>query len=99
MTAYMVSQVTITDKEKFQEYLAGTRVVAAKYGAKPVAIGGQPKMLNGVDDGHQMVVVIEFPSIEKLEEWHSSDEYQSLVHVREAGSHQNMVAYNAMSLQ
>ncbi|MFT5006176.1 MAG: hypothetical protein ACI8YI_001795, partial [Paracoccaceae bacterium] len=37
MPAYMISHVTVTNQEKFQSYLAETRAVAAKYGAKPVA--------------------------------------------------------------
>ena len=98
MPAYMISHVTVTDKEKFQSYLANTRSVAAKYGARPVAIGAQPKMLNGEGDGHQMVFVIEFESMERLDAWHSSDEYQALVSLREEGSDQHMVAYEAMEL-
>jgi len=98
MSAYMISQVTVTDKEKFQSYIAGTREVAASFGAKPVAIGSQPKMLNGEKDGHQMVFVIEFETMEKLNSWHDSDEYKALVPLREAGSDQRMVAYEEWSL-
>ena len=97
MPAYMISQVTVTDKEKFQSYLASTQSVAAKYGARPVAIGTQPKVLNGESDGHQMVFVIEFPTMEKLDAWHSSDEYQTLVSLREEGSDQRMLAYQGMA--
>ncbi len=97
MSAYMISQVTVTDKEKFQNYLAKTRTVAAKYGARPVAIGTQPKILNGDSDGHQMVFVIEFESMEKLDAWHISDEYKALVPLREAGSDQRMLAYQEMT--
>jgi uncharacterized protein (DUF1330 family) len=99
MPAYMISQVTVTDKETFQRYLAATRPVAAKFGAKPVAMGAQPKMLNGISDGHQMVFVIEFESMEKLDAWHSSDDYKALVSLREAGSDQHMVAYEGMTLK
>jgi len=98
MPAYMISQVTVTDKEKFQSYISNTRSVAAKYGARPVAIGAQPKMLNGENDGHQMVFVIEFETMAKLDAWHNSDEYQALVSLREEGSDQRMVAYEAMTL-
>ena len=98
MPAYMISQATVTDKEKFDRYLASVRTVAAKYGARPVAVGAQPKMLNGESDGHQMVFVIEFESMEKLDSWHKSDEYQALVPLREEGSDQHMVAYEAMAL-
>ena len=93
MPAYMISQVTVTNKEKFESYLAKTRPIVAKYGGKPVVVGSQPKMLNGESDGHQMVVVIEFPTMEKIDVWHSSDEYQAIVSLREEGSDQRMVAY------
>ena len=98
MAAYMISQVTVTDKEKFENYLAKTRSVAAKYGARPVAVGAQPKMLNGEEDGHQMVFVIEFETMEKLDSWHNSDDYQALVSLREEGSDQRMVAHEQWAL-
>ncbi|MBG7606219.1 MAG: DUF1330 domain-containing protein, partial [Actinobacteria bacterium] len=88
----------VTDKPKFQSYLANTRSLAAKYGAKPIAVGAEPKMLNGESDGHQMVFVIEFETMDKLDTWHNSDEYQALVSLREEGSDQRMVAYEAMAL-
>ncbi len=94
----MISQVTVTDKEKFQSYIAGTRAVGSKYGGRPVAVGAQPKMLNGEGDDHQMVFVIEFESIEKLDSWHNSDEYQALVSLRDEGSVQRMVAYEEWAL-
>lgn len=98
MPAYMISQVTVTDRPKFDSYIAKTRSVAAKYGGKPVAIGTQPKMLNGDGDGHQMVFVIEFDSMDVLDNWHRSDEYQALIPLREEGSDQHMVAYEGMAL-
>lgn len=98
MPAYMISQVTVTDREKFEEYLARTRAVASRYGARPVVVGSQPRMLSGDADGHQMVFVIEFDDMAKLNAWHGSDDYGELVALREAGSRQRMVAYEAMSL-
>ena len=98
MPAYMISQVAVTDQGKFQSYLAQTQPIAAKYGAKPVAMGAQAKTLNGDKDGHQMVFVIEFPSMEQLEAWHRSDEYEAIVPLREEGSHQHMVAYEAREI-
>lgn len=98
MPAYMISQVIVTDRTKFDSYIAKTRAVAAKFGGKPVAIGKQPKMLNGESDGHQMVFVIGFDSMDVLDEWHSSDDYQALIPLREEGSVQHMVAYDGMEL-
>lgn len=98
MPAYMISHVTVTDQEKFQSYLAQTQLIAARFGAKPVAMGAKPKMLNGKSDSHQMVFVIEFPTMEQLVAWHHSDEYKAIVTLREEGSHQHMVAYEGMSV-
>jgi len=98
MSAYMISQVTVKDQEKFQNYIASTQKVAAKFGARPVAIGAQPKVLNGENDGHQMVFVIEFETMEKLDAWHSSDEYRAIVSLRDEGSDQRMLAYQSMEM-
>lgn len=98
MPAYMISHVKVTNKPKFDEYFEKTKAIASKYGARPVAIGAQPKMLKGESDGHQMVVVAEFESMDKLHAWHSSDEYQAIVSLREEGSDQRMVAYEGMPL-
>ncbi|MGI9393171.1 MAG: DUF1330 domain-containing protein [Boseongicola sp.] len=98
MPAYLVNHVTITDQEKFAEYMAATQAVGRKFGAKPVAIGNQPWMLNGESDGHQMVVVAEFENMETLEAWHNSDEYQAIIPLREAGSDQRQVAYETMAM-
>ena len=97
MPAYMISQVTVTDRPKFESYIAKTKLVAAKHGGKPIAIGKQSKMLSGDSNGHQMVFVIEFESMEKLDNWHESDDYQALIALRKEGSDQFMVAYEAMS--
>ncbi len=95
MPAYMISHVTVTDKEKFDRYFEKTRKVGAQFGVKPLAIGVQPKMLNGSGDGHQMVVIAEFESQDVLDAWYNSEDYQALVPLREAGSIQQMVAYEA----
>ena len=52
-------------------------------------------MLNGESDGHHMVFVIECECMSVLENWHKSDEYQALIPLREEGSDQRMVAYEA----
>lgn len=93
-----MSHVTVTDKEKFQSYIAQTKPIAAKFGAKPVVVAAQPKMLNGEADGHHLVFVIEFPTMDQLESWHHSDEYKAIVTLREEGSNQHMVAYEATPL-
>jgi uncharacterized protein (DUF1330 family) len=98
MPAYMISQVTVIDKDKFKSYLENTRSVSAKYGAKPVVIGAQPKLLNGENDGHQMIFVIEFENMGKLDSWYNSDEYKALVSLRDEGSDQRMMAYEEWAM-
>ncbi|MGX9356652.1 DUF1330 domain-containing protein [Roseobacteraceae bacterium S113] len=96
MPAYMTTQVKVKDKEKFQSYLAATQPVAAKFGGKPVVLGAQPTMLLGTNQDHEMMFVIEFPSMEKLNAWHDSEDYKALGPLRDEGSDQHMMAYEGM---
>lgn len=50
-------------------------------------------MLNGESDGHQMVLVIGFPSMDVHDNWHSSPDYRALIPLHEEGSVQRMMAY------
>ena len=45
-----------------------------------------------------MVFVVEFPTMEKLDAWHSSDDYQAIVSLRDEGSEQHMVAYESLMI-
>lgn len=97
MSAVMISQIEVTDKDAFQEYLTKTQKIAGSYGAELLFRGRMDAVLNGEPANHQMVVIARFPDMETIRRWHASDEYQAIVPLREKGSRQLMTAYQAMS--
>ena len=93
----MIATITIKDPEKFQQYIAKTREIAARYGGELLVRGTVDKILTGEDKDHGLTIIVKFPSLEKIDEWYGSDEYQSLVPLREEGSEMKMTTYKTLA--
>lgn len=96
MTAYMIATIAVKDPVTFQTYLAETQRVAAPYGARLVFRGQTAQALTGDPADHGIVVVVEFPSHQKLDEWYRSDAYRPLIPLREEAADMTMVSYIGM---
>lgn len=74
MTAYAIFEINITDPERYEDYkkLAPSAITA--YGGKYLTRGGRAETMEG-DWAPGRVVIVEFPSIEKAQEWLDSPEY------------------------
>ena len=90
MPAYLVTTITVTNPERFQEYrkLAGPAV--ARYGGKFLVRGGERTVLEGKFDANRLVVV-EFPSSEDAKTFYNSREYQAAREKRIGACDFNMV--------
>ncbi len=75
MTAYMIALVDVTDPDAYQEYAKRTPAAVEKYGGRFVVRGGRQVVLEG-EPGPSRTVVIEFPNLERIEEFFNSPEYQ-----------------------
>lgn len=96
MSALMIATIAVKDPEKFQMYLSETQKVAAPYGAKLLMRGKVDQVLTGQAVNHGLVVAVEFPSLEKIEEWNASDSYRQLVPLREEAADIIMTSYQVM---
>ena len=96
MSALMIARITVKDPQKFQEYLAKTREVAAGYGAKLVHRAKAGRGLVGGSKDHDLTIIVSFPSLEKIDEWFASDAYQPLVALRDEGADMQMTSYEVM---
>ncbi|MGB0204780.1 MAG: DUF1330 domain-containing protein [Neptuniibacter sp.] len=67
----MVNIIKIHDQKKFQEYVVGHIPTIEKYGGKFLVKGDQGEVLEG-DWESNLMVVHEFPSIERFKEWYHS---------------------------
>lgn len=92
----MIATITVKDPEKFQQYLTKTQKVAASYGAELLFRGKVDRPLTDHDKDHGLAVIVSFPSIEKINEWIVSEEYQPLIPLRDEGTDMKMTSYEVL---
>ena len=97
MSALMIARIAVKDQQKFQDYLAKSKAIASTYGAELMFRGKADKVLNGEDLDHGLLVVAKFPSIEKIDAWFNSAEYQPLNALRDEGTVMEMTTYAEMA--
>ena len=92
MPVYLLIDVQeVRDPQGYAEYIRQVPAVVAKFGGKYLARGGKTRVLSGDWDPGR-VIVLEFPSRERLEAWWSSPEYRKIAPLRENSARVNAVA-------
>ena len=82
---YWIAHVTVTDPERYKDYVAANAAAFKKYNAKFLVRGGQFEVTEGAWNPAR-VVVIEFPSLEHARDWYHSDAYQAIIQGRFDGA-------------
>ncbi len=54
------------------------------------------KILTGENRDHDLAVIVRFPTLEKIDEWCGSVEYQPLISLRDEGTEMKMTSYEVM---
>ena len=91
MSAYIIVKMEVTDMEQYRKYIAATPAVVARFGGKFIARGGETITLEGPEEKRR-VVLIEFPSLDKIKAFYSSAEYQQAKKLREGASIASLIA-------
>ena len=81
MSAFVMANLTVTNKEKFEIYRSGVSTTIEKYEGRYVVRGGEVEVLEG-NWSPDRFVLIEFPNIEKAREWYYSSDYSDLKTMR-----------------
>jgi len=81
---YWVARVTVTNEEKYPEYLAAGAPVYEKFGAKFLVRGGRCENLEGLNRTRN--VIVEFKDVETALAAYNSPEYQHAKALRNAYS-------------
>jgi uncharacterized protein (DUF1330 family) len=76
MPAYVVVYMTISDPERMKGYQALTPAAIAKYGGRFLVRGGRKVTVEGPEEPRRLVVV-EFPSFERAQQFWDSPEYRA----------------------
>ena len=84
MPAYVISEVDIKDAAGFEAYRTIAAKAIAQYGGHYLVRGGAAEAVEG-GPPPKTLIVVEFPSMERLREWYASGEYaEALKHRRTA---------------
>lgn len=82
---YVIVRATVTNTEKWAEYVAKSKAALDKYEGKPIVRGGRCEIVEGT--GAQRNAVLEFPSYENAIGYAKSAEYAAAKALRQgAGS-------------
>ena len=81
MAAYMIARVRVTDPTRYQKYVASTLPTIEKFGGRFLARGGRTVTFEGSEETRR-VVILEFPSLERAQEWYASEDYQTVKKLR-----------------
>jgi uncharacterized protein (DUF1330 family) len=82
MTAYVIADIDVHDREAYQEYVALVPGTLEPYQGRFLVRGGQHETLEGAWQPHR-VIVTEFPSTDHARRWYESPEYQAALAIRQ----------------
>ena len=87
---YWIGHVTITDPERYKDYVAANAVAFQKYGARFLVRNGAHEVPEGTL-GSRRHVVIEFDSYAAAKACYESPEYQAAIRIRREASTGDLV--------
>jgi uncharacterized protein (DUF1330 family) len=74
MAAYLISDITVRDRAAFEIYRTRAADAIHTYGGRYLARLGEVQLLEGSWNPN-MIVIVEFPNLEKARAWYRSPEY------------------------
>jgi len=95
MPAYIIARVEVTDWDKYGQYIKVTPGTIEQYGGRVIARGGQTVTLEGPEETHRLVL-LEFPSMDKVKAWYHSKEYQNAKKLRAGAATGSLVAIDGV---
>jgi uncharacterized protein (DUF1330 family) len=96
MAAYIIARVSVTDSDKYNQYLKVTPEIIAKYGGKFIVRGGQAVTLEGPAEKWR-IVVVEFSDLEKAKEFYYSPDYAGARKIREGAALAQFIAVEGVA--
>ena len=95
MPAYLISDITLRNREAFEVYRSRAADAIHRFGGRYLARLGTVQTLEGTWNP-KMIVVVEFPSLERAREWYRSPEYAGALDVRDQALSRNLILVDGM---
>jgi uncharacterized protein (DUF1330 family) len=90
MSAFVIVEVSIHDHRDYEEYKKLTPAAIAAFDGRFVVRGGQTTTLEG-DWKPERIVVLEFPSVARANEWWNSETYEKAKIIRQRAANTKMI--------
>jgi uncharacterized protein (DUF1330 family) len=90
MSAYVIVEVSIHDHIEYEKYKKLTPAAISAFNGKFLVRGGKTISLEG-DWKPERIVVLEFPSVEKANEWWHSELYTEAKLIRQRAAKTKMI--------
>ena len=97
MAAYLISDITVRDRTAFEIYRTRAAGAIRTYGGRYLARLGEVQVLEGSWNPN-MIVIVEFPSLEKARAWYRSPEYAFALKVRDTALSRNLILVDGVPL-
>jgi uncharacterized protein (DUF1330 family) len=96
MPAYVISEVDARDPAGFETYRSLAAPTIAQYGGRYLVRGGAADLAEGGPEPKTLIVV-EFPSMERLRQWYASPEYAQALKVRKTALDRRLIFVEGVS--
>ena len=90
MSAYVISEVDVRDAAGFEAYRTIAAKAIAQYGGRYLVRGGAASVIE-CGPPPKTIIVVEFPTMERLREWYASPEYAQALKVRQAALDRRLI--------
>jgi uncharacterized protein (DUF1330 family) len=90
MAAYLISDVSARDPAALEIYRTRAADSIARYGGRYLVRGGTIEPLEG-DWRPRMIVVVEFPDVDRARAWYNSPEYAEALAVRDTALSRKLI--------
>jgi uncharacterized protein (DUF1330 family) len=91
MAAYVISEVEMLDEtqgRRYRELAAGS---IARHGGRYLVRGAAPVVAEGNWPANTRIVIVEFPTMERLQAWYTSADYAEALAVRQAALNRRLL--------
>lgn len=92
MASYLVGQISVLKEKLWEKYAEGVDKSLSAFKANTVFRGTKEAVLSGSNETHR-VVVIKFADGNELDAWYHSNEYQSLIELRDKAAKVTITTY------
>lgn len=90
MSAYLISEVDVRDAAGFEAYRTIAARAIAQYGGRYLVRGGAASVVEGGPPPNN-IIVAEFPSMDRLNEWYASPEYAEALKFRQTALDRRLI--------